>query len=328
MSYFLDDEAFNYFQNLFEVLEENLALADEANQLLEERPLWPDFLVKSGIPLIAPAESDYAKILKNISFEKDFWSLEQHKIKAYTPFPYDVTKVKGSLYREKPSLAYSDKDFSYLELTQYGIPWMSLCPHEITTMQKPIKEAHGKVLTFGLGLGYFAYMSSKKESVESLTIVEQSETLINLFKEKILPRFPNQAKIKIINKEALNFAKSEDLAIYDYVFSDLHHTALDGFGLNLALANIFKTKNNCKFRIWIEEEFLILIRRLILTLLSDESIRNDDLNEFPGEREASKTIIAILRTKKWSKEELMGLLSNKNIRKILPDLINGFEYLN
>jgi hypothetical protein len=40
--------------------------------------------------------------------------------------------------------------------------WMTITPNEIEIMIKPVDEAFGHVLTYGLGLGYYAYMVSKK----------------------------------------------------------------------------------------------------------------------------------------------------------------------
>ena len=61
---------------------------------------------------------------------------------------------------------------------------MLITPNEIETMKKSISEATGNVLTYGLGLGYYAYMVSMKENVESVTIVEKDKEIIDLFKKK------------------------------------------------------------------------------------------------------------------------------------------------
>lgn len=78
-------------------------------------------------------------------------------------------------------------------------------PSEIETMRAPIEEATGRVVTFGLGLGYFAYMVSEKPDVTSLDIVERSEEAIALFERNILPQFPNKEKIRIIRSDAFGF---------------------------------------------------------------------------------------------------------------------------
>ena len=49
------------------------------------------------------------------------------------------------------------------------------------SMKNPIKNAHGKVLTTGLGLGYFSYMASLKEDVSEIVIIERDEKVIKLW---------------------------------------------------------------------------------------------------------------------------------------------------
>ena len=80
---------------------------------------------------------------------------------------------------------------------------MTITPNEIETMKEPVDEAFGHVLTFGLGLGYYAYMVSEKENVESITIVETNEDVIDLFNKYILPQFKNAHKIKIIQSRCV-----------------------------------------------------------------------------------------------------------------------------
>ena len=40
---------------------------------------------------------------------------------------------------------------------------MTITPDEIETMKEAVDQAFGNVLTFGLGLGYYAYMVSEKD---------------------------------------------------------------------------------------------------------------------------------------------------------------------
>ena len=74
---------------------------------------------------------------------------------------------------------------------------MSVTPNEVYTVQPAIDNAKGKVLTLGCGMGYFAYMASLKEEVESITIIELEQDVIDLFENSILPQFENKDKIYI-----------------------------------------------------------------------------------------------------------------------------------
>jgi spermidine synthase len=100
---------------------------------------------------------------------------------------------------------------------------MSITPNEIETMKGPIDKALGNVLTFGLGLGYYAYMTSQKDNVESITVVESNEDVIDLFNKCVLPQFGNaQKKIKIIKADAFEYAQNYIYnGKYDFVFTDL-----------------------------------------------------------------------------------------------------------
>ena len=65
---------------------------------------------------------------------------------------------------------------------------MSFAPHETETSEDAVERAHGNVVTFGCGLGYFPYMVSEKENVSSVTIVEFDQKIIDFFKEKGIAR--------------------------------------------------------------------------------------------------------------------------------------------
>ncbi len=57
-------------------------------------------------------------------------------------------------------------------------------------MREPIEQAFGKVLSFGLGLGYYACKASEKKNVENVIIVDMND-VIRLFKLYLLPQFKN-----------------------------------------------------------------------------------------------------------------------------------------
>ena len=63
---------------------------------------------------------------------------------------------------------------------------MSITPNEIETMEEAVKAATGKVIVYGLGLGYYPYMISLKDEVKEIVIVENDIKIINLFKLKLV----------------------------------------------------------------------------------------------------------------------------------------------
>ena len=125
---------------------------------------------------------------------------------------------------------------------------MLITPNEIETMERVINDSKGRVLTYGLGLGYYAYMVSLKEEVEKVTIVEKDNKVIELFNKYILPKFKNKDKITIINADALVHIKN-DKEDYDIVFIDIWHDVSDGLPLYLEFKKY--EKKNTKYYYWI-----------------------------------------------------------------------------
>ena len=145
--------------------------------------------------------------LKNIKFPDTatrHWKFTHYSYRPYEAFICNDIDIDKNL-REVPQIGFFRERFAYPAVEQDGREWMAVKPSEIETMREPIEEATGKVVTFGLGLGYFAYMVSEKPDVTSLDIVERSEEAIGLFEEHILPQFPNKGKIRIIRCDAFWF---------------------------------------------------------------------------------------------------------------------------
>lgn len=145
--------------------------------------------------------------LKNIQFPDTatrHWKFTHYSYRPYEAFICNDIDIDKNL-REVPQIGFFRERFAYPAVEQDGREWMAVKPSEIETMRAPIEEATGRVVTFGLGLGYFAYMVSEKPDVTSLDIVERSEEAIALFERHILPQFPNKEKIRIIRRDAFGF---------------------------------------------------------------------------------------------------------------------------
>ena len=145
--------------------------------------------------------------LKNIKFPDTatrHWKFTHYNYRPYEAFICNDIDIDKNL-REVPQIGFFRERFAYPAVEQDGREWMAVKPSEIETMRAPIENATGRVVTFGLGLGYFAYMVSEKPEVTSLDIVERSEEAIALFERHILPQFPNKEKIRIIRSDAFGF---------------------------------------------------------------------------------------------------------------------------
>lgn len=153
-----------------------------------------------------------------------------------------------------PQIGFFSRAYRYPAVLENGREWMTLMPNETVTTLPAVALAKGKVLTYGLGLGYFAFMASQKEEVSSVTVVERSEDVIELFKMHILPQFPQREKIRVINTDAFDYAKS-DMASekYDFVFADIWHDVGDGKELYLEMKELETLSPDTQYTYWLED---------------------------------------------------------------------------
>ncbi len=189
---------------------------------------------------------------ENIPFNNkkiDSWQIKKGKYKPYELFVFDDFKYENDLVI--PQVGYFSEPFYYLAVYDNNRLWMSITPNEINTMKEPINKAKGSVLTFGLGLGYFAYMCSLKDDVKSVTIIEKDERVIKLFKEYILPYFANIEKINIIKEDAYVYLSKMNDDMYDYVFVDIYHDAGDGKEVYLKMNQYRNRFKKTIFEYWI-----------------------------------------------------------------------------
>ena len=175
------------------------------------------------------------------------WEIRTMKYKPYELFVYDDLR-SDSEGRILPCVGFFDKEYSYPAVLQGGREWMLITPNEMETMRGPISDAFGNVVTYGLGLGYFAYMVSEKNEVSSVTVVEKDPSVIELFKDHILPQFPNKEKISIACADALEYAAEDHPC--DFVFADIWHDPSDGCDAYLHLKSL-ERRGIC-YAYWIE----------------------------------------------------------------------------
>lgn len=96
------------------------------------------------------------------------------------------------------------------------IPWMSDTPFEINTAMPFAKLAHGDVLIGGLGLGMVPTMLNYKRSINSITVIEQSETVINLVASQL-----NIPRMKIVQGDIWEYMDGPLERQYDCIWGDI-----------------------------------------------------------------------------------------------------------
>ncbi len=136
------------------------------------------------------------------------YRLTYNHFSPYEAFVYDERKDDEKKdYSEVTPIGYFHNEFTYPVLRKGEVIWRSIIPHEINTRKKAIDEAEGEIVTFGLGLGYYAYRTSIKENVSKVTIIEKEKDIINLFNSELLPSFPEKDKIEIIKDDCFAYLK-------------------------------------------------------------------------------------------------------------------------
>ena len=212
----------------------------------------------------------YYQKLSFLSFSNDDWALTNKRLESYSLFPYQEEYHYASNYLLKMSLAFFDQDYFYPSISLFGNEWMSLNPYEIRTMETPIITARGKVLTLGLGLGFFAYMVHVKDEVKEVHIVEMDKGLIEIFNKYLLPLFDHPEKIHIHKADAFRFIESVNDKDYDFIFSDLWHDASDGLPMYLKLKLKFNSFKYTQCSYWIESALITYLRTLVIGVMRDE----------------------------------------------------------
>ena len=141
----------------------------------------------------------------------------------------DFREERGRVY---PQLGYFAQRVPYPAVMENGRIWMTVTPNEIQTIRPAAEASRGRVLAYGLGLGYYAFHALLNPQVESVTVVERSRDVIALFEQHLLPGFPRKDALRILRADAFDYAKNTaPQEHYDTVFTDLWHDVSDGLPL-------------------------------------------------------------------------------------------------
>ncbi len=164
-------------------------------------------------------------------------------------FLYDAPDLGARLVL--PKIGCFNARVEFPTVYEGNMPWMSVCPSEINSMQKQMDEAFGRCLVLGLGLGYYPFIISAKPDVESITIVELSKTVAELFCEYILPQFPHRDKITVAVADAHEYLRSVRDGDFDFVFADIWEGIVDGAPHYARIKAVEKRLPRTRFSYWI-----------------------------------------------------------------------------
>ncbi len=234
----------------------------DTEQSAEDRALMRDYIIPSVRILNSKkyTENPYYKNIKLDNVSNGEWEIRRECYEPYRAVICD-DMIIGSDFLEIPPLGFFEERFEFPAVLEGGNEWMTLTPVDLDTSDEAIAAAHGKVITFGLGLGYYAYMVSEKNEVESITVVERSERVIELFERYILPQFPHREKVRIVMADAFEYAEhimpSEG---YDVAFVDTWRDASDGAPMYCRMKPLERLSRGTKFIYWIERFIISHLR--------------------------------------------------------------------
>ena len=216
----------------------------------------------------------YYKNIKIENVKDGAWEFKWEKYPAYRGVISDDMIINPD-FSEIPPLGFFEEDFNFPAVLEDGNEWMTLTPVDLDTSDFAIERARGKVITFGLGLGYFAYMASEKEEVTNVTVIERSENVIRLFEKYILPQFRNKDKVRVICADAFKYAEFDmPQEEYDFAFVDTWRDASDGAPMYKRMKPLEAKNPKTEFTYWVENFLVSRLRALKFEELY-EKVRQD-----------------------------------------------------
>lgn len=261
----------------------------------------------------------FAKLFITTYIKSGPYNLTHLKIKAFQTLPYDDIIV-GEEYLEKSQIGYFKEDFSYFAITKNDVVWMSTDPNEIETMEPYINKVHGSLLVFGLGLGYFPYMSYLKGNIKDITIIENDQNVIDIFNKYLKDKLDIKIPMKIVRDDAFRFIKNNDLNRFDSIFVDIWHSPEDGLPLYIRFKSLLKAYKQDIYY-WLGKSLIAMFRRCLLTLFEENLAGFNDVDYQKSENEYDDIINKLyffLKDKVFnSYEEIREFLSDDNLKKVI-----------
>ena len=220
-------------------------------------------------------ENPYYKNIRIENVTDGSWELRRESYPAYRGF-VTGNLVTDSDFFERAELGFFREEFFFPAVLEDGNEWMTLTPVDLDTCEEAIRAARGRVVTFGLGLGYFAYMAAEKEEVSEVVVVEKSEAVIRLFQKYILPQIKTREKIRIVRADAFVYAETVmPKERFDLAFVDTWRDAGDGEPMYRRMKALEHLSEGTEFQYWVED-FLLSRSRVERFLEIRWQLESDD----------------------------------------------------
>ena len=200
--------------------------------------------------------------LSQTAFKYTQETIQAHELFSVSSILEDENRELNDWMR----LRAMDEPYQATFLWQDDEVWMLDAPSEMNTIEPYAKKAKGKVLTFGLGIGFYVYMALLNDDVESVTIVERSPEVIQLFNTVLRPQFPQNKEIVIIQGDAFDYFNEDTLNQYDSVFVDIWQSNEDGLEMIERLLEQYNPPFE-QVDFWIESSCMEIMHALVFMVL-------------------------------------------------------------
>ena len=210
-------------------------------------------------------ENPYFKNIRLDNVNSESVKYEKITIKKRTLINMNFHQPMGKYLFHNHPIGYFDEDVHLPALIEGDKVWMSPAISEITSMDVGIQKGFGKCMTMGLGIGVLPYLWLQKDEVESVTIVEFNEDVIDLFTKYIQPQFNTTKKIEVIHGNAIDYYTEEFLNQFDYVYVDFWESNEDGLEAYTKLME--KKVNLPHIDFWIEDSILNDLKYVLVPYL-------------------------------------------------------------
>ena len=243
-----------------------------------------------------------------------FQSYEKNRLFHYgEPVQYGY----GDILR----LAWFDENIKYPSVTKNGKYFSSISADMILSSRSLIRPASQNVLILGCGIGYLPYMIHRKESVSSVTIVDQDPDVIDLFENRILPQFDHPEKIHIIHSDAYDYMKQDWQD--QWVIDDCYSESMEGVASYLSMKKLEHLHPKTKYAYWIEESVLSNLKSALLIQAMTALFPDIPEDSLLSDEEQGKNIVTQLKPFTDSLHitngtQLKKVFSSKGLRKYLP----------
>lgn len=312
----------DYITTILNYTERILTLQDEKDLI--------EILKKYNVPhdglkydLKVLTENPYFRDIKLDSVDSGTVNYEKATIKKRTLMNMNFHQPMGKYLFHHHPIGYFETDIDLPVLKEGSKVWMSPAISEIESMGDGIEKGHGKCLTMGLGIGVLPYLWLLKDEVESVTVVEINQDVIDLFEKYIRPQFRTRKRLEIIHGDAFDYYNEDFLNQFDYVYVDFWESSGDGLGLYTRLMK--KKRDLPHVDYWVEDSMLYDVKYIVapyLCAVYEGKSVTDFISSIDGElKELVKKVNRYFKTRNdviRTEDELLRIIHGKDVlREIL-----------